>query len=141
MENLPPNRPVVLISGGSGLIGTALANHLADKGCEARILGRQGKNQPRRNLNVPSARIVEGETRGKITHWAWNPALGQVDGAALEGVTHVVNLAGAGIAEKAWTTLRRKELLESRTLSAIFLKKILAERPQGAIERIVTASA
>ncbi|MFM7748646.1 MAG: TIGR01777 family oxidoreductase [Bacteroidota bacterium] len=141
MENLPQNRPVVLISGGSGLIGTALANHLADKGCEARILGRQGKSQPMRNPKEPSARMVEGATPGKITYWAWNPVLGEVDRAALEGVTHVVNLAGAGIAEKAWTTRRRKELLESRTLSAIFLKQILAERPQGAIERIVTASA
>lgn len=138
---LPHNRPVVLISGGSGLIGTALANHLAEMGCEARILGRQGKNQPMRNPKVPSARGVELASPGKITHWAWNPSLGQVDKAALEGVSHVVNLAGAGIAEKAWTTLRRKELYESRTRSAAFLKQILAERPQGSVERIVTASA
>ncbi|MFM7700939.1 MAG: NAD-dependent epimerase/dehydratase family protein, partial [Bacteroidota bacterium] len=58
MENLPQNRPVVLISGGSGLIGTALANHLADKGCEARILGRQRKSQPMRDPKEPSARVV-----------------------------------------------------------------------------------
>ncbi|NBV04244.1 MAG: TIGR01777 family protein [Cytophagia bacterium] len=138
---LPHNRPVVLISGGSGLIGTALAIHLAEMGCEARILGRQGKNQPMRNPKVPSAQGVELASPGKITHWAWNPSLGQVDKAALEGISHAVNLAGAGIAEKAWTTLRRKELFESRTRSAAFLKQILAERPQGSVERIVTASA
>jgi len=141
IENFPQNRHVVLISGGSGLIGTALADLLADMGCEARILGRKGKSQHVPNPKEPLAQVVEGATQGKITHWAWNPGLGQVDKAALEGVTHVVNLAGAGIAEQAWTTQRRKELLESRTLSAIFLKQILAEKPQGAVQRIVTASA
>jgi uncharacterized protein (TIGR01777 family) len=52
-----------------------------------------------------------------------------------------VNLAGAGIADQSWTKQRRKELLESRTLSAIFLKELLSGQPQGSVHRIVTASA
>jgi uncharacterized protein len=36
-------------------------------------------------------------------------------------VTHLINLCGAGIADKRWTTARKKELEESRTLPTKFL--------------------
>lgn len=40
-----------------------------------------------------------------------------MDLAALEGVSVVINLAGAGVADKRWTASRKKVLLESRTKS------------------------
>ncbi len=141
IDNIGQNRPVILITGGSGLIGTALASKLAGMGCEARILGRTLKSDHGQGPKEPPAQVDQGQNPGLVTHWVWNPPLGQVDRAALAGVTHAVNLAGAGIADRAWTGKRRKELLESRTISAIFLKQILAEAPQGCIQRIVTASA
>lgn len=132
---LEESRPVVLITGGSGLIGTSLAIKLAAMGCEVRILGRSLKNLPSTTTN----KLESGQ--GVITAWAWNPAANQIDRAAMDGITHAVNLAGAGIAERAWTPLRRKELLESRTISAHYLKQILTEAPQPSVLRIVTASA
>jgi uncharacterized protein (TIGR01777 family) len=126
---------IVLITGGSGLIGSALANQLATMDCEVRILGRlphKSPSKPFKSLNT---------SRGSIKAYSWNPAIGQIDRTALEGITHVVNLAGAGIADRAWSTDRRKELLESRTMSAGFLKQILREAPYPPVQRIVTASA
>lgn len=129
-------QPVVLITGGSGLLGTALAGRLAAMGCEARILGRSLPNkQPARSSNRISAQ------GGMITTRTWNPATGQLDRQALEGVTHVVNLAGAGIADQAWTKARRRELLESRTQSAEFLRQTLSDSKGPSVQRIVTASA
>lgn len=46
----------------------------------------------------------------------WNPAVanGGLDTAALDGVTAVVHLAGAGIADKRWTEQRKAEIRGSR---------------------------
>ena len=46
----------------------------------------------------------------------WDPAAadGGLDAAALDGVTAVVHLAGAGIADQRWTDARKAELRDSR---------------------------
>ena len=93
--------PTVLLAGGSGLIGRRLAEILLEKGFAVRILSRspQGEGQ-----------------------FAWNPAAGTMDDAALEGIDAVVNLAGSGIADKRWTTARKRDLVESRVQSARTLR-------------------
>jgi len=122
--------PVVLIAGGSGLIGTALSQYLVGLGAHVRILTRSGPTKPALGSN--------------LSFVTWDPQSAVMDPAALRGVTHVVNLAGSGIADKAWTSARRKDLLLSRTQSADCLAAALQRASeQGAtpVERIVTASA
>lgn len=90
----------VLIAGGTGFIGKALREKLKEQGIESSVLTR-----------TPSA----------PHHIGWDPERGKIDAVKLPKVTHVINLAGAGIAEKRWTEKRKKELRESRTRTTEFL--------------------
>ncbi len=89
----------VLVSGASGLIGTALKEALTARG-DASI-----------SLVRPSSAPTEGLTV------RWDPSAHWIDDeavAALGPIDAVVNLAGAGIADKRWSTARKEEILSSR---------------------------
>ncbi len=86
----------ILLAGGTGLIGTRLQTLLESAGYTFHLLTR-----------TPRA----------AHHFAWNPEKGEIDELAFEGVSAVINLAGAGIADKRWTTNRKKELIQSRVQS------------------------
>ncbi len=103
---MKPN--TILIAGGSGLIGSRLAEMLRARGYTIRILTRSPK---------------------EADQVFWNPAAGEIDPAALQGVDSIINLAGAGIADKRWTPARKKELIESRVESAALLYRELEGRP------------
>ncbi|UUU21471.1 TIGR01777 family oxidoreductase [Streptomyces sp. DSM 40750] len=92
----------IAIAGASGLIGSALARSLSDDGYDVLRLVRR----------APRAR---GEVR-------WDPDAGRVDTEGLAGCAAVVNLAGAGVASRRWTTaykatIRRSRVLGTRTLA------------------------
>lgn len=93
----------ILITGGSGLIGTALTKALQDAGHSVRHMSRSAG------------------TRNGVQAFSWDIAAGNMDAKALVGVDHVVHLAGAGIADKRWTAARVQELIDSRALSALLL--------------------
>lgn len=93
----------ILITGGSGLIGSALTKALQQDGHAVRWLSR-----------------TAGERNG-VKAFAWDVDQGTIDAAALEGVDHIIHLAGAGIADKRWTDARKKELEQSRAESARLL--------------------
>lgn len=94
----------VLLTGGTGLIGTALCKLLNNHGFEVNILTR---------------------TPSKKGEYRWNLAEEYIDEHAFEGVDCIVHLAGAGIADKKWTTKRKQEIVDSRVLSAkLLLKKV-----------------
>lgn len=102
----------ILLAGGTGLIGQRLQMLLTSQGHTVRILSRRPK------------------TAGQ---YAWDPATGALDESALDGVTAVINLAGAGIADARWTPARKRELIDSRVQSARTLREAIArrtERPQ-----------
>src|SRR6266851_1559987 len=87
----------ILVTGSSGLVGTALVSALARGGHTVCRLVR------------PQSPGGEGAKEGFVV--AWNPAAGELGGASV-GADAVVNLAGASIADGRWTT-QRKELLRS----------------------------
>lgn len=93
----------VLVSGASGLIGSALTTHLGGAGAEVRRLVRR----------APTA---EGEYR-------WDPYDAYIDDIALKGVDAVIHLSGAGIGDQRWTDERKRILYDSRITST----KVLAE--------------
>lgn len=92
----------ILIAGGTGLIGVRLQTILKEKGYAVRLLTR-----------TPAG---EGQ-------YGWDPGLGNIDDAALQGVDAVINLAGAGIADGRWTPARKKLLVDSRVQSAKVLRE------------------
>jgi uncharacterized protein (TIGR01777 family) len=96
----------ILISGASGLIGTALRRSLDEAGHEVIRLVRRAPNS--------------------ADERQWSPAVGDLDPASFDGVDVVVNLSGAGIGDKRWTDKRRREIVDSRLGSTRLLASTLA---------------
>src|SRR6266581_1123803 len=102
----------VLVTGSTGLVGTALVNALAHDGHTACRLLRQ------------QSVISRGEKEGFDV--AWNPATGELGGAGV-GADAVVNLAGASIAGGRWTQERKGLLRTSRIDTTRALVNALAK--------------
>lgn len=111
----------ILITGGTGLIGSRLTELLRQRGHRVSHLGRT-----RREGDIPS--------------YAWNIEQHQIDPEAFVGIDAVVHLAGAGIADKPWTEERKREILESRTNTTRLLIEALRKTSHN-IRTVVTASA
>ncbi|MFC4223220.1 TIGR01777 family oxidoreductase [Lysinibacter cavernae] len=90
-----PGTPLtILITGASGLIGTALAARATADGHHVRRLVRR----------VPSA----------ANEFRWDPSTGLIDSSALIDVDVVVNLAGAPLNRLPWTPAYKKKIRQSR---------------------------
>ena len=95
----------VVISGASGLIGSALAPHLTAAGHEVIRLVRR------------TARAGESQ---------WDPARGVIDAALVGGADAIVHLSGAGIGDKRWSNSYKREILDSRVKSTKLLASVIA---------------
>jgi uncharacterized protein (TIGR01777 family) len=102
----------VVVSGSSGLIGTALGASLASTGDEMIRLVRRSPTSP-----------------GEI---GWDPlaADGGIDRGAIDGADAVVHLAGAPIAAGRWTAARKQEIRDSRVAGTRGLVSALAAMDQ-----------
>lgn len=92
----------VLITGGTGLIGSALADSLVKDGHQVVVLTRN----PNRKLNgLGAVRLLK-----------WDGRSGEGWSQELEGADAIVNLAGESIAPQAgrWTAERKKRIKQSR---------------------------
>jgi NAD dependent epimerase/dehydratase family enzyme len=49
-------------------------------------------------------------TENHVAYANWNPEKGTIDQEALREISSMVHLAGAGIADKRWTTARKRKL-------------------------------
>ncbi|HZQ78557.1 MAG TPA: TIGR01777 family oxidoreductase [Acidimicrobiia bacterium] len=96
----------VVVTGSSGLIGTALGPALEQAG----------------HRMVP---MVRGRGGGGALRW--DPAEGQIDAAGLEGVGAVVNLAGEGIGAKRWDEEHKARIRDSRVRGTALLAETLAK--------------
>lgn len=115
----------ILITGATGLVGRALTASLAADGHTVCRLVR------------PETRTGGG--RGDAFDVAWNPATGELGGAAV-GAEAVVNLAGAPIAGGRWTRARKSLLRSSRVDSTRALVAALGKM-NGKPAVLVSASA
>ncbi|AQZ64972.1 Cell division inhibitor [[Actinomadura] parvosata subsp. kistnae] len=97
----------IIVTGASGLLGTALVAALRAGGREV-------------------VRLVRRPPQGDGEAF-WDPAEQVVDLAALDGSEAVVHLAGASIAGRRWTPAYRRELVESRTRGTRVLVDALRE--------------
>jgi len=101
----------ILVTGSSGLVGTALAPRLAEAGYELIPLLRNGKSD--RSAKAPT----------------WSPPDGAVDLGPAGKLRSVIHLAGAGIGDQRWSKERKKVLRESRVEATHSLATALAELP------------
>ena len=100
---------IVLIAGGSGLIGLEVQKELNKCGHEVRILTR--KENP------------------KAPYFHWDPKKKEIDREAIKGVHVIINLAGAGIADKKWSDKRKEVIFNSRIKPTQFLHEISQNIP------------
>jgi uncharacterized protein (TIGR01777 family) len=107
----------IAITGASGLIGRALTVALRARGARVVRIGR-----------------------GEEADVQWNVEAGVLPVSAFDGVTGVVHLAGAPIAER-WTAAHKLALRESRVAGTALLSRTLlarAERPRVLISGSAT---
>jgi uncharacterized protein len=111
-EKIAEGKMKILVTGSTGLVGTALVSALAGAGhtiCRLVRPESAAQGGAKGGFNVP-----------------WNPATGELGGAAV-GADAVVNLAGASIAEGRWTTERKALLRSSRVETTRALVTALAK--------------
>jgi uncharacterized protein (TIGR01777 family) len=95
----------VMVTGATGFIGKELIKRLNEMGHEIVVLTR----------NSDSARFRVPVHCEVIT---WDPCKYHLQSTALKGVDAVINLAGENIADGRWSPERKRELIQSRELSA-----------------------
>ena len=101
---------VILISGGTGLVGKALTKLLISEGHEVRILSRQPQSS------------------SSIKSFYWNVGKNEIDEKAFDGVEHIVHLAGSGIADKRWTDARKQDIIDSRVDSMKLITSVVSKK-------------
>jgi uncharacterized protein (TIGR01777 family) len=112
----------VLITGGTGLIGSRLAEMLIDGGYEVALLSRE----PARSSHFRSFR--------------WDPRAGTIDEAAVPYADYIVSLAGASVADGKWTDERKRDIMTSRLGGLALLSRELA-KPGHHVQAVISASA
>lgn len=115
----------VLITGGTGMVGKQLTELLVLKGYDVIIVSRK--------------KIV-ARRHASINYAVWDLQSQTIDKKAFEKADYIINLAGAGVADKRWTNARKKEIVESRTRAGSTIVKALKTIPNK-VKCVVNASA
>lgn len=102
--------PTVLIAGGSGLLGQRLSQLLHER--KFKIVHLSRKHQA--DATFPTFR--------------WDVEKGFLPQEAIEKADYILNLAGAGIADRRWSTARKKVIIDSRVKSTLLLKAAIEKR-------------
>jgi uncharacterized protein (TIGR01777 family) len=117
----------VLIAGGSGLVGKELSGALLEKGYRVIILTRSVATQ-------------KNHTHPQLSFAHWDVEKGIIEEKAIQEADHIIQLAGAGVADKRWTAERKKEILDSRVKSGELLIKSLRQTTHH-VKTLIGASA
>jgi len=99
----------VVITGGTGLVGLSLTKLLKEEGYQVVHLSRS-KN-----------------SKGRVKVYLWDYAKKFIEKGALDNCSHLIHLAGAGIADERWNFKRKKVLIASRVDSSAFLCEYVKE--------------
>ena len=107
-----------LISGGTGLVGTAITKQLLQNGHQVMVLSRNGKAR---------AEWLDGE----VSRSKWDPANQVIDQEAVKTAHVIINLAGSSVSQR-WTEANRRSILNSRvdsTSTLVNAMQGLASKP------------
>ncbi|WP_253275704.1 TIGR01777 family oxidoreductase [Persicobacter sp. CCB-QB2] len=113
----------MLITGGTGLVGSSLSQYFLKKGWKVHHLSRR----------------VEGLVNG-IHSFLWDLESDYLDPRALDGVDYIIHLAGAGVADQRWTQAQKQLILTSRLKSSRLLRLAL-QKQKHQVKALVSASA
>ena len=112
----------ILITGGTGLVGSHLRKRLEDKGYDVSILGRTRKNKK----SIPT--------------YIWDWSKQEIENEAIDTADYIIHLAGANIAGKKWTVNRKQLILDSRVKTGKLLFDKIKERNRD-LKAFISASA
>ncbi|MEU4624294.1 TIGR01777 family oxidoreductase [Actinoplanes sp. NPDC023801] len=101
----------IVIAGASGFLGTRLTERLRHSGHDIVRLVRRPSEQP--------------------DEASWDPAQGRLDAAVLAGADAVINLAGANVGDRRWTTAYKRVLRSSRLNTTDTLARTISKLPAG----------
>lgn len=113
----------ITITGGTGMVGSALTKNLVAKGHDIIILTRNAK---------PSTK--------NIRYKVWDVKNGTMDKSAITEADYIVHLAGANVADGRWTEQRKKVIIESRVKSGELLVNSIHNH-SNKIKAVISASA
>ncbi len=122
MDHGPSTKITILLTGGTGLIGSKLTKLLLGKGYDVYHLSR-------RNTAMLGVKT-----------FYWDVAKREIDRECVDNVDMIIHLAGEGIANKRWTEERKKEIIESRTESIRLIYDLLKKNKNN-VKSIISASA
>jgi uncharacterized protein (TIGR01777 family) len=97
----------IVIAGGTGFLGSPLAEMYAEDGHDVRVLTRSlpsGDTKHDPGTGVPGITRVGWSADASFAPW----------GAVVEGADAVINLSGESLASKRWSAEAKKRFLESR---------------------------
>ena len=110
----------IVIAGGTGFLGTQLAETYAEDGHDVRVLTRAllpGDSRHDPGTGVPGVTRVGWRPDGKSGGWA----------PVVDGADAVVNLAGAGLGDERWSPARKTVIRDSRIRSTRSLAAAITE--------------
>ena len=110
-----------MLTGGTGLIGKQLTEHLLIKGYQVSHLSRS-----------PG-------TDARVATYLWDIKKGQIDEHCIDGVDIIIHLAGSAIADGRWTEQRKKDIIESRTKSIELVYSVLKKNSHN-VKSVISAS-
>lgn len=93
----------ILITGGTGLVGSVLVKNILDKGHNVRLLTRKKKG------------------RDRVEEYEWDIPGCRIESKVFDNLDAVIHLAGEGVAEKKWSPAQKKKIISSRVESAQLL--------------------
>ncbi|QMU27642.1 TIGR01777 family oxidoreductase [Adhaeribacter radiodurans] len=112
----------ILITGGTGLIGTRLSEMLIDLGYEVAHLSRSSAK------------------KSKYKTFRWDIEKDYIEEAALTYTDYIINLAGASVADGKWTDKRKQEIRDSRIKGTNLLINQLQKVPHH-VKGFISSSA
>jgi uncharacterized protein (TIGR01777 family) len=115
----------ILITGGTGLVGKALGKLLLQSGYQVIILSRKLPQ----NIKQKGVEFAQWDVQNK-----------QLDVAALQRADFIIHLAGAGVMDKKWTAIYKKEIVNSRVQSAALIVDSL-KKYDNKVKAVISASA
>jgi len=112
----------ILITGATGMLGKDLIEMLLKQGEQVSVLSRED-----RHIN-------------QVNVFLWDIYKQQIDSACLNGVDTIIHLAGENISKGKWSEQRKKEIIDSRVLSASLLFKTIAKH-KNQVKNFISAAA
>ena len=112
----------ILLTGGTGLIGSILTKELLEKGYQVSHLSRTPGKDP------------------QVKTYLWDVDKGEIDDHCIDGVDIIVHLAGAAVADKRWIKKRKQVIIDSRVKSIRLIYELMKTKPHQ-VKKVISASA